>query len=112
MGRGAGNVPLELLMEHFNNSYGASYDTLPILDLYQKYLKDIYDQFGWGYSLTYFLVAKHRTNSAYGWYFGSKGIVDLCDLDWCLSQIPDDIRYTLKKDVADRIYERLINGKN
>lgn len=112
MGRGAGNVPIELLMNYFNNSYHTKYDILPILKLFEKHIEPIYKQYGWGYSLPYFLVAKYKTNSAYGWYFNNKGISDLSDLDWCLSQIPDDIRYTLRKDIADSICERLKNGKN
>lgn len=106
MGRGAGNVPTELLMEYLNRQ-NRQYDVSPLLSVYQKYLEPIYHQYGWGYTLPYFLTAVHKTNSAYGWYYLNHGTISLDDLNSALEMIPDDVRYTLKKDTAEEILKKV-----
>ncbi len=108
MGRGAGNVPTELLMEYLNRG-GAQYELSHVLAVYQKYLEPIYRQYGWGYTLPYFLTAIRKTNSAYGWYYMNHGLVGLEELDSALKKIPEDVRYTLKSDIADRILKEVQN---
>ena len=107
MGRGGGNVPTELLMEHLNRTCGASYDIAAVLRLYQTYLEPIYRQYGWGYTVPYYLTAAKHINSAYGWYFTSHGITDADELSWALDQVPAELRYALKPAVANEIIERL-----
>ncbi len=107
MGRGAGNVPTELIMEYLNHQ-GCQFDTSPLLSIYQKYLEPIYCQYGWGYSLPYFLTAVHKINSAYGWYYLNHGVNKLTMLDTALGMIPEEMRYTLKKDVAEKVIEEVV----
>ena len=107
MGRGAGNVPTELLINYVNNNYNTQYKAKYVLDVFTKYIKIFYEKYGWGYTLQNYLVATQKTNSAYGWYFMNHGVENLSDLFWCLSQIPDDIRFALKRDIADNILRRL-----
>lgn len=110
MGRGAGNVPTELLIEYLNReSNSARYDLSPMFFVYRKYLEPIYCQYGWGYALPYFLTAVHKTNSAYGWYFINHGLTDLVKLDLALEKIPEDVQYTLKSDIADQILKEVQN---
>lgn len=108
MGRGAGNVPTELLMEYLNcQEVAPKYDTGNILKIYQNYLEPIYREYGWGYAIPYYLTATKKINSAYGWYFTSHGVDSFRDLQWALEQVPDNIKYTLKKEIAEEIMERL-----
>jgi len=106
MGRGAGNVPTELIMEYFNRNE-KEYDVSYILSLYRKYLEPIYQKYGWGYTLPYFLTAVHKTNSAYGWYFMDHGLNDLDEINIALEKIPDDIRFTLNRKIADKIIDEV-----
>lgn len=109
MGRGAGNVPTELLMEYLNKTQQAGYKIGTVLKLYQQYLEKVYHQYGWGYTLPYYLTAAKSVNSAYGWYFTSHGVQDVEQLEWALEQVPDEISYALKPAVADDIMSRLKN---
>ncbi len=43
MGRGGGNLPLELLLKYLNKDYE------PYIELINKYYLPIYNQYGWGY---------------------------------------------------------------
>lgn len=103
MGRGAGNVPTELLMEYMNSRHDGTYRVPFVLDAYYHILAPIFKQYYWGYSIPYYLTAIKGINSAYSWYLGNKGIHAPADLNEILDAIPEDVRYTLKRDIIDSI---------
>lgn len=107
MGRGAGNVPLELLMNYLNVKDGGSYNVSLILSLFQNYIEPIYKKYGWGYSMPYCLTAINSLNSVWGWFFMSKGITDLKQLEQAFSLIPKDTTYTLDREIGEKIIEKL-----
>ena len=106
MGRGAGNVNLELLANYFNKKKSASYDTDKILKLWNDYLYDDYKKYFWGYSWEYFFTASNETNSAYIWYIKTKGITDMESIKNILNEIPPEHRYTLRRDVVNPLIEK------
>ena len=108
MGRGAGNLPSELLMTFLNETFGNRYDVSIVLKLYENYLHEIYKEFNWGYSLPYFLTAVNRVNSAWGWYFMSKGIDNLSDLERALKLVPKEWAYTLKPAFGEQVLKEVI----
>ena len=65
MGRGAGNLNTELIMAHLNDRYEKHYNIKPILNAYSNYIKDYYDEFGWGYSMKHFMTAIFNCNARY-----------------------------------------------
>lgn len=105
MGRGAGNVPTELLMYYCNTRYGAKYDSKPLLKAFQDILLPIYKQYGWGYSLPNLLTATKSMNSAYAWFLSTRGITDILAFDEIMDAIPEEKRYTLMKDVVVKLIE-------
>lgn len=103
MGRGAGNVATELIMEYMNRKYSTEYDVSKIIRVYEKELLPVYNRLHWGYSAQYFITAKADVNPAYGWYLNRKKIFDLETISNIINAIPKDDRYTLKTDVIDEI---------
>ena len=66
IGRGAGNLNLEIIAKYLNEKYMKSYDNMPALDVYAKYIAYIYrDIEKWGYSIPYYLTAANNCNPAY-----------------------------------------------
>lgn len=112
MGRGAGNVPIELLMEYLNKSAGAGYDVMRVLDVFQKDIRPIFRQYYWGYAPEYFLTASKDMNSVYGWYLSEHGVKDLQDFDAILDRLPQEVRYTLDRKAADRAIETYYGGRD
>ena len=65
IGRGAGNLNIEIISKYLNEHYGKEYDVFPMLQVYEKYIKDIYKKEQWGFSVPYYLTAKYNCNPAY-----------------------------------------------
>lgn len=107
MGRGAGNVPSELIMLYLNKIYDRNYLIDIILNLYETFLSKIYNQYGWGYTLPYYLTAASSSNSAWGWFFMNNGIVSLPELQKALQMVPEQWKYTLKPDLGEEIIRKI-----
>lgn len=69
IGRGAGNLNLELIAKYLNDTQNYNYKILPMLDIYDKYLASIYEIKSWGYSISYYLTAVYKCNPNYASYY-------------------------------------------
>ena len=81
MGRGAGNVPIELIMEYLNKKFNADYKIHIVLNCFEKDIQPIFNKCYWGYSMPYLLTAIKNMNSVYAWYLEKKGISRINDLN-------------------------------
>ena len=107
MGRGAGNTPLELLVHYTNQYCGTEIDITKLLALFEDCISPIYTQYGWGYSMRYFITAMKECNPAYGWYLSTKGVDTVSDIERLLETIPPEKRFTLYKQLIDKaIFEQ------
>lgn len=72
MGRGAGNLPIELLLSYLEKtSVQNTYNSLPVLDIIDRYMLDIHHDLKWGYNLSYMLSGMFEVHPNY-----SKTMVD------------------------------------
>lgn len=69
IGRGAGNLNIEIIAKYLNEHYGKCYNILPMLNVYETCVKKIYEKEPWGYSVPYYLTAKYNCNPAYARLF-------------------------------------------
>jgi 4-hydroxy 2-oxovalerate aldolase len=51
MGRGAGNLPIEILLGYLEKSGDNEYNTVPYLDVIERYFLKLFEEIGWGYGL-------------------------------------------------------------
>lgn len=72
MGRGAGNLNTELLLQLLNEKYGKEYDLDKAIYACSEEILPIYKNTPWGYSLYYFLSALYGCNPNYATYFQEK----------------------------------------
>ncbi len=105
MGRGAGNVPTELLMEYLNKFHGGSYGVVEVLTLFEEAIRPIFRRYYWGFSPEYLLTARKDMNSVYSWYMMNHGVTELRELNAALDSVPDEARYTLDRSAADAAIE-------
>jgi len=74
IGRGAGNLNTEIIMEHLNEFYGMKYDVEKVIDIYNSSLREVYHEISWGYSMYYFLCAINGCNPNYATYFSDNSL--------------------------------------
>ena len=108
MGRGAGNLPTELILNYLNRYYGKEYNLLPILDITDNILLKIREDNYWGYSLEYYLSAIHHCHPKYGIYFSSNKTLTTSDIELLLDNISSDKRIDFDLDYASGLYQSFL----
>lgn len=73
MGRGAGNLCLELLLQYMNEK-GGKYDVAPLYEVMDRYLRNFYEDTPWGYSMPYQLSAINGCNPSYVGFMKGRGL--------------------------------------
>ena len=105
MGRGAGNLNLELFADYMNENYGSDYKIEPMLEVMDDYLQEAYNKRFWGYCLPYYLSAINNCHPNYAIYYAEKQSLTEKSFNELLKTIPNEIRRAYSKDDAERFYE-------
>lgn len=69
IGRGAGNLNLELITKYLNKTHDCHYQIEPMLEIYDDYLKDLRKKHVWGSSMPFSVSAAYGANPNYASYF-------------------------------------------
>ena len=104
MGRGAGNLNLELFAEYMNENHDKHYKIEPMLEIMDEYLNDIYKNKFWGYSLPLYLSASFGCHPNYAIYLGEKDTLTVKSFSELLKAIPDPDKAIFSKEKAERYY--------
>ena len=99
IGRGAGNLNIELFAKYLNENKNKKYELSPMIYLYEKYIKSIFNEHEWGYSIPYFLSAYYKCNPNYAEYYGVIKKIPASVMDNVLKKIDgaDKIIFTRAK---------------
>ncbi len=65
IGRGSGNLAMELLFRYLNIEYGGKYDTDKVIQVAEKYIEPIFKASPWGYRVPYYISAEAGANPNY-----------------------------------------------
>lgn len=104
MGRGAGNLNLELFADYMNENYDTHYLIEPMLEIMDEYLNDIYKNKFWGYSLPLYLSASIGCHPNYAIYLAEKDSLTVKAFNELLRSIPDEDKPKFSKDNAEKYY--------
>ncbi len=105
IGRGAGNLNLELFIKFLNENHGKSYDVNKILLIYDKYIKNIYEKTPWGYSMPFYLTALYRCNPQYAEYYSTELGMSSMEISTLLPLLDEIESVIFSKDTAIKYYE-------
>lgn len=106
MGRGAGNLNMELFAEYMNENFEKHYRIEPMLEIIDEYLNDIYRESFWGYSLPLYLSAANSCHPNYAIYFASKGTLTVKSYNEILKSIPNEDKGLYTKEKAEKVYKK------
>lgn len=105
IGRGAGNLNLELIAGYLNRKRGADYHLEPMYDIYDLYIKELAKKFVWGSTLPYMMSAYRNANPNYAAFFTDKLTLHEMESAYDSMQGDDIVLYTDK--LAEK-YKKLI----
>lgn len=104
MGRGAGNLNLELFAEYMNENYDKHYKIEPMLEIMDEYLNDIYKTKFWGYSVPLYLSATVGCHPNYAIYLAEKDTLTVKSFNELLKSIPRSDRVVFSLECAEKYY--------
>lgn len=104
MGRGAGNLCTELIVDYMNKKFEKKYNLFPLLEVVDNILSDIKKTNYWGYSLEYYLSAINHCHPNYCIYFSNKKTLTTHDLAKIVELISENKRIDFDKDYAEELY--------
>ena len=110
MGRGAGNLCTELMVDYMKKRYNKNYDTVPILEIVDNYLLPIYMQKRWGYTIEYFLASSLDCHPNYVSYLMDKQNIPVRVIRNMLEQIPKEKRVRFDAKAIGDIYNKYQNN--
>ena len=101
IGRGAGNLNLEIFVKYLNNKGYKKYQMEPIYRIYEKYISRIYEKHKWGYNFYYLLTAIYHCNPNYAEYLGNKKNISVSEFENILRIMNEKERIIFSKEKAD-----------
>lgn len=104
MGRAAGNLRLEMVLEYLNYKHNMNYNLAPIYAIWEKHLKKIIKENPWGYDLAYFITAENSCNPNYASYYLKKGL-SVSEIEKAIKRIEGPDKYLYSDDKAEKYAE-------
>ncbi len=105
MGRGAGNLNLELFAGFMNETYGTNYQIAPMLEIMDEYLEGFYRDKFWGYSLPLYLSASFGCHPNYAIFLAEKQTLSAKALREILQSISAEDKVIFNKEAAEKYYK-------
>lgn len=111
MGKGAGNLNTELLLEHLNLYYGKKYKVDPLLEVIDKVINQLHSEFYWGYAPEYYLSATNQCTPSYASYFYNKHMLPINQVGELLGMIIPEKKVSFDRDYAEELYRQYNESK-
>lgn len=111
MGKGAGNLNTELLLEHLNLFYGKNYQVSPLLEVIDKVINQLHSEFYWGYAPEYYLSAANQCTPSYASHFYNKHMLPIDQVGELLGMIAEEKKISFDRSYAEELYRMYNEGK-
>ena len=112
MGKGAGNLNTELLLEHLNLFYGKHYSIQPLLEVIDKVINQLHSEFYWGYAPEYYLSSANHCTPSYSGHFYNKHMLPIDQVGELLSLIAEEKKISFDKNYAEELYRTYNESKS
>jgi len=111
MGRGAGNLPTELITQYINKNIMSKYEISDILDIYDEHISLIQQKYDWGYSIAYYIAASYVCHPEYASFLMNKQTLTMKDIENIVFSIPKEERCLYNKTIIEQLYLDYQNKK-
>lgn len=106
MGRGAGNLCTELLIQYINDNIRKKYDLLPILETMDECIMPIYSVRPWGYAAPYYIAAINDCHPNYATYLVDRQTLCIRDINSIIRTVPKEYRHKYDKQLISALYNQ------
>lgn len=104
MGRGAGNLPTELITQYINKNIASKYDVSAVMDVYDEHIAAIRREHEWGYTVPYHIAASHVCHPNYAAYLINRQTLTMKDIEKIIQSIPEDYKVLYDRRLIERLY--------
>ncbi len=112
MGKGAGNLNTELLLEHLNLFYGKNYKIAPLLEVIDSVINQLHSEFYWGYAVEYYLSSVNHCTPSYASHFYNKHMLPIDEVGEQLEMIAEEKKNSFDQDYAEELYRQYNENKS
>lgn len=112
MGKGAGNLNTELLLEHLNLFYGKNYAISPLLEVIDKVINQLHAEYYWGYAPEYYLSSVNHCTPSYASHFYNKHMLPIDQVSELLGMIEEEKKVSFDKNYAEELYRKYNENKS
>ena len=111
MGKGAGNLNTELLLEHLNLFYGKCYKIAPLLEVIDKVINQLHEEYYWGYAVEYYLASANHCTPSYARHFYNKHMLPIEQVSELLGMVAEEKKFSFDEAYAEELYRKYNDSK-
>ena len=104
MGRGAGNLNTEIILDYINKYYNGTYLVDPLLEVMDDYLETLYKSNPWGFTPAQYLSAKHDCHPNYATYLTRKKKLTIAGINKILASISEENKKEFSEVYIEKKY--------
>lgn len=104
MGRGAGNLCTELITKYLNDNYEYSYNLLPVLEIIDDHLMNVFLKSPWGYSVPFYIASINNCHPNYASYLLDKQTISVKDIHNILLSMDANKKTFYDKSYIEKLY--------
>lgn len=110
IGRASGNLNIEVFAKYLNENFDKNYDISKFVEVYQKCIKNIYENHRWGYCIESFLSSTYRCNPNYANILSNDYNLMPCDIEKILVMLSAQDKVITNREIIPELVEKLLKG--
>ncbi|MEA2029112.1 MAG: 3-deoxy-manno-octulosonate cytidylyltransferase, partial [Campylobacterota bacterium] len=104
MGRGAGNLNSEIILDYLNKYYAKNYNVEPLLEVMDDYIERLYKTNPWGFTPSQYLSARHEVHPNYATFLTNKKRLSIAAINEIMSSIEEERKNSFSKEYIEGLY--------
>lgn len=104
MGKGAGNVPIELIAMYMNHTFGKRYHISQLLEAIDVNITQFHPPVRWGYNMFYYLAASNHCHPNYVTYLLNKKTLSVKSVNEVLAKLQGEKKLLYDKKYIEKLY--------
>lgn len=110
IGRASGNLNVEIFAKYLNENFEKEYNISKLVEVYQKFIKEIYEKYRWGYSMESYLSSAYRCNPNYATILRRDYYLEESDIEKIIMMLSEEDKVITNREIIPNLVENLLKG--